>query len=158
MLSLVLGGVAAGAALLVVVLDAPPRSAAALVGVFLAGAAVFGAIEAPFLAGVALLIGGGGVSLLLLATVLMLNLDVDERGRRRVRVGPTIALFVLAYVGAALFGVVLPAARDLAPPTPIAHAAVARAVFEDAAAPVAVASVGLAVALVSAFVLARRRP
>ena len=158
MASFVLGGVAFAAALLVAALDAPPRAAAALVGAFLVGACVFAGLDAPFLAGVALLVGGGAVSLLLLATVLMLNLDADERGRRRVRVGPTIALFVLGYVGAALFGVVLSAAPTPSAAPPLAHHAVARAVFEDAAMPVAVASIALAVAVVSAFVLARRRP
>ncbi len=148
----------AAAALLVVVLDAPARSAGALIAAFVAAAAVISALDVPFLAGAVLLVGTGAVGLIVLVTVLLLNLTADERGARRLRLTPTIALFFVAYIGSALFGAVLPRGDDLVAAAPLGHVEVARAVFEDAAIPLSIALVALAVAVVAAFVLVRRRP
>lgn len=150
--------VVAAAAFLVVVLDAPARSAGALVGAFVAAAAVVGALDIPFLAGAVLLVGAGAVGLLVLVTVLLLNLTADERGARRVRLTPTVALFFVAYIGSALFGAVVPRAAELVEQAPLGQVEVARAVFEDAALPLTVALTALAASVVAAFVLVRRRP
>ena len=145
------------AAVGVVALENPVRSTSALVTCFGAVAAALAALGAPVLPGVALWAGVGAVGLLLLVTVLLLNLSVDERGRRIVRLLPALTLPALAVVGAALFAVVWESApRAPAWTLPDANA-VALAVTDDLTLPIAVTLTALAFAIVAALVLVRRR-
>lgn len=87
-----------------VTFETPARAAAGFVLAALGAGALLhmsGAVEA---AGVLLWLLGAGVGLMLLTTILLLNLSPEEAGRRRFSVTRTVSLVVVAWLAAALFG------------------------------------------------------
>jgi NADH:ubiquinone oxidoreductase subunit 6 (subunit J) len=151
--ALLLALVGAGA---VIAFESPTRSAGGLLTAFVGVAAAAGALGAPLVPGYVLWVGGGGIGMMLLAAVLILNLRDDERGPRRLRVRPALAVPVLGVIWAAL-------AAPLVDAVPEVQAAaihgpdVARAVVDDFALAFTIGLVALAVALVVAIALVRRR-
>lgn len=158
--------IAIAGAIGVVAFESSTRSAGGLLTAFVGGAAIAGVIGAPLVSGFVLWVGGGGIGLLLLAAVLLLNLGEDERGRRRLRVRPALVIPVLGLLWSALTAPLLAAlpsmtgASGLSPaapmPAPTAEA-VAMAMVDDLALPFTVALVAIAGALVVAVALVRRR-
>ena len=148
--------IAVAGAIGVVAFESPTRSAGGLLTAFVGGAAVAGAVGAPVVPGFVLWVGGGGIGLLLLSAVLLLNLGEDERGRRRVRIRPALVVPVLGLLWSALTSPMmnaLPATLAKAP----SSREVALALVDDLALPATVALIALAGALVVAIALVRRR-
>ncbi len=148
--------VAVGGAAAVVAFESPTRSAAGLITLVVGVAAAAGAAGAPLVPGFVLWVGGGGIGVLLLGAVLLLNLGEDERGRRRFRLRAGLALPLLAILWAALAAPLVSAVPDAAPAT-LTSGQVAQVVLNDLALPFTVGLVALAVALVVAVALVRRR-
>ena len=97
-----------------------------------------------------------GTATALLAAVLVLNLGEDERGSRRLRVRPALALPLLALLWIALARPLIDAVPDVIQPAPTSLAVIT-AVSDDLALPFTIALLALAVALVVAIALVRRR-
>ena len=161
--SLFIALVGAGA---VVAFENPVRSAAGLITAFVGVAGAAGAVGAPLVPGFVLWVGGGGIGLLLLGSVLLLNLGEEERGRRRLRVRAGFAIPVLAVVWAALAAPLVDAlppgvtAAGVEPATrllPVTSGQVAHAVVTDLGLSFTVGLIALAVALVVAVAIIRRR-
>lgn len=159
----------------VVAFEAPTRSAGGLITAFVGVAVAVGALGAPLVPGFVLWVGAGGIGLALLASVLLLNLPEEERGRRSLRFRPSLVVPVLAVLWGALTPPLLEALGATSPSSPVAPAmngvvtgeaatreavtseAVARAVAETFVLPFSVGLVALAMALVVAIALVRRR-
>ena len=115
-----------------------------------------------FFPGISLWLGVGGIGLPLLATVLLLNLSVEERGPRRMQVIRAVGLFLLAYVATALAAVLVRAADALNGrghnAAAITAAALSRVLFDDASLALSLAAVAVAASVIGAVLIARRRP
>lgn len=148
--------IALAGAVSMVAFESASRSAAGLITCFVGVAGAVGAIGAPLVPGFILWVGGGGIGLLLLASVLLLNLGDDERGRRRFRLRPAVAAPILAVLWSALAAPLVVAVPD-EPARAMMSADVARSVVLDLALPFTVAVIALAVALVVALAVVRRR-
>ena len=139
----------------VVVFESPTRSAAGLLTAFVGVAGAAAAVGAPIVPGFVLWVGGGGAGLLLLGAVLLLNLGEDERGQRRLRLRAAFAIPVLGVLWAALTSPLVDAVGDA--PRSIASADVSGAVADAFALPFTIALIALAVALIVAVAIVRRR-
>lgn len=148
--------IAVAGAIGVVAFESPTRSAGGLLTAFVGGAAVAGAVGAPVMPGFVLWVGGGGIGLLLLAAVLLLNLGEEERGRRRVRLRPALVVPVLGVLWSALAAPMLNALPPTYADAPTAGQ-VALALVDDLALPSTIALIALAAGLVVALALVRRR-
>lgn len=141
--------------------ERPARAAASFVLAALGSGALLHMSGAVEVAGLLLWLLGAGVGLLLLTTILLLNLTPEEAGRRRFSVTRTVALFVVAWLAAALFGVL----SDVAPSPGTLSAAPALAptgalgvvVFEQWGIALALAFLALTSSCVAALLLVRRR-
>lgn len=151
------------AALGVVIARSPVRSALSLALVFLALAAMYVLLNAPFLAVAQIMIYAGAVLILFLFVIMVLNPRLDLIG------GRTTAQTVAAVIFAAAFGVLMSvtfAAGQLAPATGVftpeyvseaGHVQVIGALlFSEFLLPFEIASLLLLIAIVGAMVLARR--
>lgn len=141
----------------VVALEAPVRSALALLLCVLAVGGLAWAGDAPEVAGLVLWVLGAGVGLLLLTTILLLNLTPDEVGGRRLSVRRSLSLVVLAWTGAGATAIVLESAPVRAAQAAIPRGTAARAALEDHGIVLALAFLSLVVAVVGALLVARRR-
>jgi NADH:ubiquinone oxidoreductase subunit 6 (subunit J) len=151
--SLVVALVGAGA---VVVFESPTRSAAGMLTAVVGVAGAAAAVGAPVVPGFVLWVAGGGIGLLLLASVLLLNLGEDERGRRRIRLRAGLGIPVLGLVWAALAAPLVDAVPVKAP-APILSTAVAAAVVNDLGVVFTIGLIAIAFALVVAIAIVRRR-
>ncbi|MBI1946824.1 MAG: hypothetical protein HYS27_14100 [Deltaproteobacteria bacterium] len=142
-------------ALAVIGFESPSRSAGGLI------TAVVGAAGALASVGVGLLPAlvlwcGGTIAIFLLTSVVLINIDAEERGQRRMRLKPALLVPVLCLLWAALAGPLLEALPSVPLPPPSA-ADVTRAVVDELALPLSLALVALTVAFVTAVALVRRR-
>ncbi|MGH2626755.1 MAG: NADH-quinone oxidoreductase subunit J [Anaerolineales bacterium] len=158
--------VALVAALLVVSLRNPMYSAISLLGTFLAVAALFLLRHAEFLAVVQIFVYGGGIMVLFLFVIMLVNL---HRLRETTKYDPQTPLAgVLGLLLVALFVTVF-AVASFGPPlahpeafTGVAQGiggnteAVAWALYRDYLLPFEIASVFLLIAMIGAVVLGRR--
>jgi NADH-quinone oxidoreductase subunit J len=163
----VFAAAAVGAAVLVVVLRNPMYGAFALLGCFLAVAALFLLRRAEFVAVVQVFVYGGGIMVLFLFVIMLVNLHRLRESRLFLGQAP-IAL-VLGVLLAAVFGLVFAGHRFAAPdPDPAAFVrvgtqalgnseAVAWTLYRDYLLPFEVASLFLLVAMIGAVVLGRRQ-
>lgn len=142
-------------ALAVVGFESPSRSAGGFVTAVVGVAAALGALGIGLVPGLVLWCSGA-VALFLLSCVLLINIDPEERGRRRLRLKPALLVPVLALLWAALAAPLLEAVPEKTVAPPLAGE-VARAIADDLALPFTLALVALAVSLVIAVALVRRR-
>ena len=159
MLFYVLSALAVGAGVQVVLSRNPIHSAIGLVTSFLAIAALYVLLHAEFVAAVQVLVYAGGIMVLFLFVILLVNLR--ERTPFRLRLRGVVS----AGAGALAIGAMLLAARrgriagaPLGAPSGQETGnleAVGSALFTDALLPFEIASVLLLVAMVGAIVLAR---
>lgn len=153
-------------AVLVVSTKNPVHSVLFLVANFLGVAALYVLLHAEFLAVIQVLVYAGGILVLYLFVVMLVNLkrppEATADPRRRDRVGLLLAGAVLAEFAAIVlysFSGPWPAPGDAAttvPPGPGNTEAVGWALYVDYVIPFEVASVLLLVAMVGAIVLAKR--
>ena len=142
-------------ALAVVGFESPARSAGGLITAVVGVAGALGALGVGLAPGFVLWCGGA-VALFLLTSVVLVNIDAEERGKRRLRLKPALLVPVLCLLWAALASPLVDAIPGDPVPPPSA-ADVTRAVAEDLALPFALALVALAVSLITAIALVRRR-
>lgn len=142
-------------ALAVIGFESPSRSAGGLITAVVGTAGALGALGVGLAPGF-ILWCGGAVALFLLTSVVLINIDVEERGHRRLRLKPALLIPVLAVLWVALTSPLIDAVPQ-EPRLPPAAAEVTRAIAEDLALPFTLALVALAVSLVMAIALVRRR-
>ena len=155
-----------GAAVLVVTLRNPMYGAMALLVSFLSVAVLFLLQGAEFIAGVQIFVYGGGIMVLFLFVIMLVNLQRLKESQRFLDQLP-VAL-ILGVLGIGLFGVFV-ASGPFGPPADPAGAvvtlegeqlgnseAVGWTLYTDFLLPFEVASVFLLVAMVGAVVLGRR--
>src|SRR5262245_12587822 len=159
MLFYVLSAVAVGAGIQVILSRNPIHSAIGLVTSFLSIAALYVVLHAEFVAAVQVLVYAGGIMVLFLFVIMLVNLRDRVPLRPRLRGGLSAGAGALA-IGAMLWA----AARGRISDAPIgapsaAEAgnlqAVGAALFTEALLPFEIASVLLLVAMIGAIVLAR---
>ena len=163
-----LAALTVGSAALVVTRRNPVHSALALVVAFLGVAGIYVVLEAEFIAAAQVLVYAGGIMVLFLFVIMLV--DLEERGRtvapvlrrRRVR-----AVVFSAALTALLVAVLLVSFFNLGYPAPSGAgealategnlSAVAVALFDHYVLPFEVASVLLLVAMIGAVVLAKAK-
>lgn len=154
---MVLVPLASLASLGVALFEQPVRAAGAFLLAVAAVAALVYAQGAPGVAGLLLWVMAAGVGMLLLTAILILNLTVDETGRRRFSVRRSLAVAVLVWLGAALFGVLQDVAPAADAPARAVPVDLAGATLERWGMPLAIGLLALATSVVASLVIARRR-
>lgn len=156
---------AVGSAFTVITVRNPVRSVLALVVTFFAMSGVWMILHAEFLSLVLLLVYVGAVMTLFLFVVMMLNIDVEDKGKHFVRYLPfgiviviiTLGLILLS-VGPSYFGlteVPVPSQPENAPSNLVV---LGRLLFTDYAYPFEIAGVLLLAAIIAAITLTHREP
>jgi NADH-quinone oxidoreductase subunit J len=156
------GGMALICAILVVVSRVAIYSAMALLGMFVHVAGLFILLDAPFLAGVQLLVYAGAILVLYLFVVMLLN--VHGRGAQLQRQTPWAILLSLLAIGEmgylltkSHFYPKLPAIPHPSVPTLGNTETIGMVLYTQYLFPFEVASIVLLIALVGAIVMARGR-
>lgn len=153
-----LGALILGFALLVVTARSTVHGILFLVADFLAVALLYAAMNSMFVAAIQVLVYAGGIVVLYLFVVMLVNQKRVAHGeavRRRNLIGSALAVALLAEIGAlALHQTIRPVATPGASPGLVEP--VALALFSDYIIPFEVASMLLLVAMVGAIILARR--
>src|SRR5215213_5589009 len=85
LLFILFAGLAIGCALSMVVQRNPLYSAISLVGVFIALAALYVTLAAPFIAAVQVIVYAGAIMVLVVFVIMLLNVEQEERGRNRLK-------------------------------------------------------------------------
>ncbi|OGP59092.1 MAG: hypothetical protein A2V67_08090 [Deltaproteobacteria bacterium RBG_13_61_14] len=154
-------GIAVFAALMVVLHKSPAISAVYLVLCFFAVAANYVLLHAHFIAAIQILVYAGAIMVLFIMVIMLLNLDQEERQRRKF--GLVTALSIAAGLSVALFLVLFtwePAtqavAKQMDPLTFGTTETVGKFLFTDYLLPFEIASVLLLAAILGAIVLSRR--
>lgn len=142
-------------ALALIAFESPSRSAGGLATAVVGCAGALAALDVGLAPGL-MLWCGGAVALFLLAAVVLVNVDVEERGPRRMRLKPALLIPVLCVLWAALANELV-SAVPLEPAVPPSTAEVTRAVVEELTLPYALAVVALAIAFITGVALVRRR-
>ena len=149
-------------AVLVVTARSTVYSVLFLVANFLFVAMLYVLLRAEFLAVIQVLVYAGGIVVLYLFVVMLVNLKSPETHRdprRRDRTGLLIAVAVLAeFVAIVLYSFGAPVARGGTPAGGPNIEQVARLLYVDYLVPFEVASILLLVAMIGAIVLAKREP
>ena len=142
-------------ALALIAFESPSRSAGGVATAVVGCAGALAALDVGLAPGL-MLWCGGAVALFLLAAVVLVNVDVEERGPRRMRLKPALLIPVLCVLWAALANELV-SAVPLEPAVPPSTAEVTRAVVEELTLPYALAVVALAIAFITGVALVRRR-
>lgn len=135
----------------------PSRAVACFLVTLLFVAAALLAVERPALAGLVLWLLGSGAGMLVLITTMLLGVTSEEAGARRFRVTGVLVLFLLAYVGAVVAGLITGRAPPTGERAPGGAEALARGLFEEHGAALAFAFVALAASVLAALLMVRRR-
>ena len=160
LLAVSLGLVLCGA-MAVLAFQAPVRAAGGLMTVAVGAVATLACLAIPLLPGVVLWCFVGGVGLLLLSVSLLLNLGVDERGKRGMRFLKGLVVAPVCVLFAAIAGIQLPTLQattmSASAPPPLTAAAISGVVSGEMAVATATALLALAATVLGARVIARRR-
>jgi NADH-quinone oxidoreductase subunit J len=155
-------GLAIGCALSMVVQRNPLYSAISLVGVFIALAALYVTLAAPFIAAVQVIVYAGAIMVLVVFVIMLLNVEEEERRRLRLRfLVPTAVLLAGVLIAEAAFVIYF---VQTAQPTPMdpstsevgLTASIGTGLFTTYLLPFEITSVLLLMAIVGAMTLARR--
>ena len=84
-LFILFGGLAIGCALAVVAQRNPLYSAISLIGVFVSLACLYVMLAAPFIAAVQVIVYAGAIMVLVVFVIMLLNVEEEERGSRRLK-------------------------------------------------------------------------
>ncbi len=161
----ILAAVLVGLALVTVTRTSPMASALALVGIILASACLYGLLAAPLVAVLQVLVYAGGIMVLVLFVLMLVNLHPDDLKPLAAH-RPFLALTLAAVLGGALLPVLLSLASAIGPwpdAFPLVDPAfgtvreVAGRLFSDALLAFEALSLLLTAAVVGALVLAKRR-
>jgi len=156
-----LAGLAIVSALLVITLRNPVHSAISLIVTLLSLAGLYLMLYAPFVAGVQIILYVGGIMVLFLFVIMLVNLDRAEREERYSRQWPAGvlasavlgALFVFVYVkGSSIF----PQQMVMLPETSNTQQ-IGLALYQSYMLPFEIASLLLLVAIVGAVVMTKKK-
>jgi NADH-quinone oxidoreductase subunit J len=160
-LFILFAGLAVGCALSMVVQRNPLYSAISLVGVFIALAALYVTLAAPFIAAVQVIVYAGAIMVLVVFVIMLLNVEEEERGRLRLRfLLPTAIVLAGVLIAEAAFVIYFVEVKA-APPEPGTSvvgltASIGTGLFTTYLLPFEITSVLLLMAIVGAMTLARR--
>ena len=161
LLFILFAGLAIGCGLAVVAQRNPLYSAISLVGVFISLACLYVMLAAPFIAAVQVIVYAGAIMVLVVFVIMLLNVEQEERGRRRLRflVPTAIALSAILIAEVAFILVTVQEFRvnPTAAPSNIGltHSIGAR-LFTQYLLPFEITSILLLMAIVGAMTLGRR--
>ena len=161
LLFILFAGLAVGCALAMVVQRNPLYSAISLVGVFIALAALYVMLAAPFIAAVQVIVYAGAIMVLVVFVIMLLNVEEEERGRLRLKfLIPTAIVLAGVLIAEAAF-VIYFVDVQAAPPEPSTSAvgltaSIGTGLFTTYLLPFEITSVLLLMAIVGAMTLARR--
>jgi NADH-quinone oxidoreductase subunit J len=160
-LFILFAGLAVGCALSMVVQRNPLYSAISLVGVFIALAALYVTLAAPFIAAVQVIVYAGAIMVLVIFVIMLLNVEEEERGRLRLKfLIPTAIVLAGVLIAEAAFVIYFVEVKA-APPEPSTSAvgltaSIGTGLFTTYLLPFEITSVLLLMAIVGAMTLARR--
>src|SRR3954469_26048501 len=104
LLFILFAGLAVGCGLSMVVQRNPLYSAISLIGVFVALAALYVMLAAPFIAAVQIIVYAGAIMVLVVFVIMLLNVEEEERRNLRLRfLIPTAVLLAAVLVAEAAF-------------------------------------------------------
>ena len=158
----ILAAVLTGMALMVITRTNPIASALGLVAAFAALAALYALLTASLVAIIQILVYAGGIMVLMIFVIMLLNLHADDLKPMRAR-GVVVALALLAVLGAVLgpvFLVVFPSGTWTPAALPEGFGgifSVGEKIFSDYLFPFEMLSLVLLTAIVGALVLAKRK-
>lgn len=160
-LFILFAGLAIGCAVSMVVQRNPLYSAISLVGVFIALAALYVTLAAPFIAAVQVIVYAGAIMVLVIFVIMLLNVEEEERGRLRLKfLIPTAIVLAGVLIAEAAFVIYFVEVKA-APPEPSTSAvgltaSIGTGLFTTYLLPFEITSVLLLMAIVGAMTLARR--
>ena len=154
---LIFGALAIGSAISVVVQPNPLYSAISLIGVFLAFAALYITLAAPFIAAVQIIVYAGAIMVLVVFVIMLLNIETEKRPRRLHFLIPTAVGLAAILIAEAAFifyfiGNVKIDTRSSVGQT----ASIGTGLFTQYLLPFEVTSILILIALIGAIVLARK--
>lgn len=163
LLFILFAGLAIGCALSLVAQRNPLYGAISLIGVFIALAALYVTLAAPFIAAVQVIVYAGAIMVLVVFVIMLLNVEEEERRRARLRflVPAAIVLaavligeaaFIFYFVQQATSGVT----QDLSASDVGLTSQIGTGLFTQYLLPFEITSVLLLMAIVGAMTLARR--
>jgi NADH-quinone oxidoreductase subunit J len=161
LLFILFAGLAIGCAVSMVVQRNPLYSAISLVGVFIALAALYVMLAAPFIAAVQVIVYAGAIMVLVVFVIMLLNVEEEERGRLRLKfLIPTAIVLAGVLIAEAAFVIYFVEAQP-SPPDPSTStvgltASIGTGLFTTYLLPFEITSVLLLMAIVGAMTLARR--
>ena len=163
-LFILFAGLAVGCAVAMVAQRNPLYSAISLIGVFIALAALYVMLAAPFIAAVQVIVYAGAIMVLVVFVIMLLN--VEEEARRRLRLRyliPSAILLAAVLIAQAAFVIYFVQTAELAqgPQDPATSdvgltGSIGRGLFTTYLLPFEITSVLLLMAIVGAMTLARR--
>jgi NADH-quinone oxidoreductase subunit J len=161
LLFIVFGGMAIGCAISMVVQRNPLYSAISLIGVFIALAALYVTLSAPFIAAVQVIVYAGAIMVLVIFVIMLLNVEEEEPRRRRLRYLVPVAIALAAIlVGEAAF---ILFSVQISPAIPISGnsnvgltSSIGIGLFTQYLLPFEITSILLLMAIVGAISLSRR--
>ena len=159
LLFILFAGMAIGCALAVVAQRNPLYSAISLIGVFVSLACLYVMLAAPFIAAVQVIVYAGAIMVLVVFVIMLLNIEQEERGRKRLKflvpVAVTLAAILIAEVAFILVSV--QDFKSSALPSNIGlTGSIGSQLFTRYLLPFEITSILLLMAIVGAMTLARR--
>ncbi|HWN11761.1 MAG TPA: NADH-quinone oxidoreductase subunit J [Pyrinomonadaceae bacterium] len=160
-LFILFAGLAIGCAVAVVAQRNPLYSAISLIGVFVALAAIYVTLAAPFIAAVQVIVYAGAIMVLVIFVIMLLNVEQEERRRKRlgflVPVAIGMAAILIAETAFIIYSVQVSGAK---PPGPTSDVGLTHSIgvnlFTTYLLPFEVTSILLLMAIVGAMSLARQ--
>lgn len=163
LLFILFAGLAIGCALSLVAQRNPLYGAISLIGVFIALAALYVTLAAPFIAAVQVIIYAGAIMVLVVFVIMLLNVEEEERRRTRLRfLVPAAIVLAAVLIGEAafIFYFVQQAtpgtAQDLSASDVGLTSSIGTGLFTQYLLPFEITSILLLMAIVGAMTLARR--
>ena len=161
LLFILFAGMAIGCALAVVAQRNPLYSAISLIGVFISLACLYVMLAAPFIAAVQVIVYAGAIMVLVVFVIMLLNVEQEERSRRRLRflVPTAVVLSAILIAEVAFILVSVQEFRVNPSSTPsnvgLTHS-IGTQLFTAYLLPFEITSILLLMAIVGAMTLARR--
>lgn len=161
LLFILFAGLAIGCALSMVVQRNPLYSAISLIGVFIALAALYVMLAAPFIAAVQVIVYAGAIMVLVVFVIMLLNVEEEQRRRLRLRfLVPTAVVLAGVLIAEAAFVIYFvqaqPSPQDPSTSDVGLTASIGTGLFTTYLLPFEITSVLLLMAIVGAMTLARR--
>lgn len=160
-LFILFGGLAIGCALAVVAQRNPLYSAISLIGVFVSLACLYVMLAAPFIAAVQVIVYAGAIMVLVVFVIMLLNVEEEERGRRRLKfLVPTAIALAAVLIAEVAFILVSVQEFSVSPASGTTNVGLTHSIgtqlFTRYLLPFEITSILILMAIVGAMTLARR--